>query len=237
MPTRSRRRVALAATTAALIAAAPLVLAEPAFAQYPPPPPPVLSDDTVAPGDELTFSATGFEPEEEVDANLVPGGAATTASTAALRTSPSFVQPIAAPTAEGGHGGGDGGGDRVVLLGAYTAYANGGVDGTVTIPEHTRPGHYRFTLEGESSGITQSAPLTVTGDGDGDDDHGRPGDGRRPRPPRRRGRRRPRPPAMAMDPPVMTTDPSGLADTGSSDATVALLARQVAWCFSVAGRW
>ncbi|WP_405804539.1 LPXTG cell wall anchor domain-containing protein [Streptomyces sp. NBC_00210] len=227
MPTRSRRRVALAATTAALIAAAPLVFAEPAFAQYPPCPPLQVSDDTVAPGDELTFSATCFEPEEEVDANLVPDGAATTqggASTAALRTSPSFVQPIAAPTAEGGHGGGDGGGDRgTVYLGTYTAYANGGVDGTVTIPEHTRPGHYRFTLEGESSGITQSAPLTVTGDGngrpgDGDghgrpghgDDHGRPGHGHHPGSGHGNG--------SGHDP-----DPSELATTGSSDATVALL--------------
>ncbi|MFK4226656.1 LPXTG cell wall anchor domain-containing protein [Streptomyces sp. NPDC019890] len=219
MPTRSRRRVALAATTAALIAAAPLVLAEPAFAQYPPCPPLQLSDDTVAPGDELTFSAACFEAEEEVDANLVPGGAATTASTAALRTSPSFVQPVVAPTAEGGHGGGDGDG-RTVYLGTYTAYANGDVDGTVTIPEHTRPGHYRFTLEGETSGITRSVPLTVTGDGDGrgddhgrpghGDDHGRPGHGHHPGSGHGNG--------SGHD-----HDPSELATTGSSDATVALL--------------
>jgi LPXTG-motif cell wall-anchored protein len=186
MTRRSRRRVALAATTAALIAAGPLVFAEPAFAQYPPGSPPQLGDDAVAPGEELTFSATGFEPNEDVDVSLVPDGAAAAgAATAALRTSPSFVQPIVSPTAEGEDGDdhGDGDGDRdTVPLGTFTADASGAVSGTVTIPEDTPPGDYRFTLEGQESGTTLSAPLTVTGDGDDDgddhgDDHGRPGDG------------------------------------------------------------
>ncbi|MGW1494260.1 LPXTG cell wall anchor domain-containing protein [Streptomyces sp. NPDC002402] len=201
---RSRRRVAMAAATAALIAAAPMVLAEPAYAQYPPCPPPELSDDTVAPGDELTFSATCFEAGEEVVALLVPGGAAATrsgASTAALRTSPSSVLPIVSPTNEGGDGGGHGGGHGdSVYLGTFTADTDGAVSGTVTIPEDVRPGDYRFALKGRSSGDWLSAALTVTRDGDGPwDNHGRPGH------------------------PGHRHDPSQLAKTGSSDATVALL--------------
>ncbi|TQK50642.1 LPXTG-motif cell wall-anchored protein [Streptomyces sp. SLBN-118] len=216
MPRRSRRRVALAAATAALIAAAPMVLAEPAYAQYPPAPP-TLSDDTVAPGDELTFSATGFESNEDVVVSLVPGGAAATtrsgAATAALRTSPSSVLPIVSPTGDrGGDGGGHGG---TVYLGTFTADGTGAVSGTVTIPERTRPGDYLFTLEGQESGITLSAPLTVTGDGDGPGDHhGRPGHGHHHGWPGHGG---------DHGRPGSDNDPSELAKTGSSDATVALL--------------
>ncbi|MEU3917600.1 LPXTG cell wall anchor domain-containing protein [Streptomyces sp. NPDC029004] len=202
---RSRRRVAMAAATAALIAAAPMVLAEPAYAQYPPCPPIELSDDTAAPGDELTFSASCFESTETVVASLVAGGGAATtrggaANTAALRTSPSSVVQILSPTTEGGHGGGDD-----IYLGTYTAYADGTVDGTVTIPEDTRPGRYGFRLKGQSSGNTEWAALTITGDGNG---HGRPGHGHDHGRPGHPGHHH---------------DPSQLAKTGSSDATVAML--------------
>ncbi|MET7713188.1 hypothetical protein [Streptomyces sp. NPDC005407] len=64
MPRRSRWRVATAVATASLIAAVPLVVAEPAFAQYPPAPGVVIDDATVAPGDPIDFTATGFQPAE-----------------------------------------------------------------------------------------------------------------------------------------------------------------------------
>ncbi|MFF3247484.1 LPXTG cell wall anchor domain-containing protein [Streptomyces sp. NPDC002870] len=212
MPRRSRWRVAMAVATASLIAAVPLVAAEPAFAQYPPAPGVVIDDATVAPGDPINFTATGFQPAEPVVASLVPGAAAGAAAAAArsLRTSPSSVQPIAAATPKGDDCDDGGDGDTVVL-GTFTADANGIVTGTVTIPESVPPGIYLFQLVGSTSGVTVSAQVTVTGDaspppgdcdgspppgdgdgngrpgdddgngrpgdGDGDDDHGRPGDG------------------------------------------------------------
>ena len=220
MPTRSRRRVALAATTAALIAAAPLVLAEPAFAQYPPCPPLQCSAMTPWPP---VMSSPSPRPASSRRRRLTPTSSPVVLPPPHQRPhsghrrhscSPSWRRRRRAATGAETESGG------TVYLGTYTAYANGDVDGTVTIPEHTRPGHYRFTLEGETSGITRSVPLTVTGDGDGrgddhgrpghGDDHGRPGHGHHPGSGHGNG--------SGHD-----HDPSELATTGSSDATVALL--------------
>ncbi|MFD9219692.1 LPXTG cell wall anchor domain-containing protein [Streptomyces sp. NPDC060064] len=197
MPRRSGWRVALAATTTSLIAAASLVAAEPAFAQYPPAPGVVIDDNTVAPGDPINHTATGFQPLEQVVLSLVPAPGA--AARAALRASPASVRPLASATPNGdgggsGGGGGGGGGGGSVVLGTFTADANGIVTGGITIPARVRPGTYLYQLVGQTSGLTLSATVTVSaapgggngshppgdggthppGDGDG---HGRPGDG------------------------------------------------------------
>ncbi|GAA2629314.1 hypothetical protein [Streptomyces vastus] len=226
MPRRPGRHVALAAATASLIAATPLVAAEPAFAQYPPAPNVVIDDDTVAPGDSITFTATGFESGEEVVVSLVPAGGAAAggatvgagatggAATALLRTSPSSVRAFmaAAPVGDEDKG--------TVVLGTFTADENGVVTGTVTIPSNTRPGVYLLRLVGQSSGLKLTARLTVEGDGDHDHGHDygddvghneRSGsvdshDGNGSSPVSGRG-----------------NGPSSLANTGSSDVRVAML--------------
>ncbi|MEU9009423.1 hypothetical protein AB0D12_06470 [Streptomyces sp. NPDC048479] len=199
MPRRSGWRVALAATTTSLIAAASLVAAQPAVAQYPPAPGVVIDDNTVAPGDPINHTATGFQPLEQVVVSLVPAPGA--AAAGALRASPASVRPLASATPNGdgggsGGGGGGGGGGGSVVLGTFTADANGKVTGRITIPAGVRPGVYLYQLVGQTSGLTLSARVTVSrapgggggshppgdggthppGDGDGDG-HGQPGDG------------------------------------------------------------
>ncbi|MFE7772962.1 hypothetical protein ACFU5O_03505 [Streptomyces sp. NPDC057445] len=156
MPRRSRWRVALAATTISLIVAVPVVAAEPAFAQYPPTPGLTIDDNTVSPGDDINHTATGYQPGELAIARLVPGSTP-----------------------------GDGDDDRpIVVLGHFTADANGIVTGRVIIPRRIRPGTYLFQLVGQKSELTLSAQVTVFRDhdgdggalgsaGEGDDEHGR----------------------------------------------------------------
>ncbi|GGT30150.1 hypothetical protein GCM10010271_37720 [Streptomyces kurssanovii] len=74
MTTSSKWRAAFAATAAsAVLAALPVVGAQPAHAQpYPPDPPSLtLSATTVDAGDELSFTGTGFDPNEGVGAFLL----------------------------------------------------------------------------------------------------------------------------------------------------------------------
>jgi hypothetical protein len=251
MPRRSRRRVAMAVATASLIATVPLVAAEPAFAQYPPAPGVVIDVTTVAPGGPINFTATGFQEAEPVVASLVPGaGAAAGAAAAALRSlraSPSSVQPIAGATPKGDDGGE---GRDTVVLGTFNAEANGIVTGTVTIPESVPPGIYLLQLVGSTSGVTVSAQVTVSGDaspppGDGDgsgrpghgdgDGSGRPGHGDengRPGHGDENGNGRPghgdengrHSDGRGNGSSGHGNGSSGLADPGSSDAPVALLA-------------
>jgi len=66
------------------------------------------------------------------------------------------------------------------VLGTFTADDDGNVEGTVTIPENTRPGTYLFLLVGQTSGISASTEITVERNGGGNGrpgwhDHGRPG--------------------------------------------------------------
>jgi LPXTG-motif cell wall-anchored protein len=140
MTTSSKWRAALAATAAsAVLTAAPVLGAQSAFAQpYPPLPPSLtLSSTVVGAGDDVDFTGTGFEANQDVEADLA---------------------------------------SRIVVLGHFTADATGAVEGTVTIPERTKPGEHLFLLRAEDPDLTLTAEITVT---DGDSDHypggGRPG--------------------------------------------------------------
>ncbi|CAL9314965.1 LPXTG cell wall anchor domain-containing protein [Streptomyces sp. SudanB52_2052] len=135
-------RVALASAASAAVIAAPLVGAGTAHAQYPPPGPSLtLSPDTVEAGEDVSFTGTGFAP------NQFP-------VTAALFS-------------------------KKVVLGRFQADRQGVVEGTVTIPECTKPGLHTFKLFAHDPDLTLRAPLEVLPpangvdcpDDDGRDDH------------------------------------------------------------------
>ncbi|MEU9173138.1 hypothetical protein AB0D34_36135 [Streptomyces sp. NPDC048420] len=63
---------------------------------------------------------------------------------------------------------------KVVILGHFEADATGAVEGTVTIPERTKPGEHRFLLRAENPERNLSTELTVLGD-PGQDHGGDPG--------------------------------------------------------------
>jgi LPXTG-motif cell wall-anchored protein len=60
---------------------------------------------------------------------------------------------------------------KIVVLGTFTANATGTVEGTVTIPEKTKPGEHLFLLRAEEPDLTLSAEITVL-EGDNGGDHG-----------------------------------------------------------------
>ncbi|KUO20270.1 hypothetical protein AQJ91_15990 [Streptomyces dysideae] len=64
---------------------------------------------------------------------------------------------------------------KIVVLGIYTAYANGTVEGTVTIPEKTKPGEHLFLLRAVDPDLTLSTEITVLDGDDGDGHGGKPG--------------------------------------------------------------
>lgn len=229
---RSRWRVAMAVATAGLIAAVPLVAAEPAFAQYPPAPGLVIDDISVPPGDDINHTATGFQPGESVLARLFPVDAAAAAGAAGALTQSRAVarpkptgtatataspSPSHSPTDCPSPAPSNGGPRPIVELDTFVADANGNVAGRVVIPQGTRSGAYEFQLVGQTGGLILRARVTVPYDCDGDDDgddHGRPGSGDDDH-------------GKGDDRGNGSSDHGdrspGLADTGSSDAPVALV--------------
>lgn len=109
---------------------------------YPAPPPGVtVSDGTVAPGEEFTFSGTGFTPGEDV---------------------------VVTVTDEGSGGGGGAVGTRSISLkivmpaevATFAAVAD--AEGKFDLPiELSEEGVYTITATGETSGRTQSTVVTV----------------------------------------------------------------------------